>query len=163
MDERCGCVFEYRIAKYDPANRIDGRYAVDDWTSFSDVGKSYGKTELTYEEYLKTETAYIDCCIDLLSKARILSLAIEQAECYSEDILLPSSISDVSEIRVIIASCLREQCWFKLTSKDFFIHFGYDYYMYIGSVLPTAIVEETARKNGLFCERCPSPYNVSEE
>lgn len=156
-------MFEYRITKYNPANRIDGRYAVDDWTSFSDVGKSFDKIELTYEKYLETETAYIDCCADLLSKAQILSLSIEQAECYSEDILLPSSVSDISVIRQLIAACLREQCWFKLTGKDFFIHFGYDYYMYIGSVLPTATVKKTAIKYGLFCEQYSSPYNMAQE
>lgn len=156
-------VFEYRITKYNPANRIDGRYVVDDWTSFSDIGKRFDKTELTYEKYLEIETAYIECCIDLLSKARIRILSIEQAECYSEDVLLPASVSDISEIRHLIAACLREQCWFKLTGKDFFIHFGYDYYMYIGSMLPAATVEETAIRYGLFCELCPSPYNASEQ
>lgn len=156
-------MLEYRITKYNPANRIDGRYAVEDWTSFSDVGKSFGKTELTFEKYLETETAYIDCCIDLLSKAQILSLSIEQAECYSEGIHLPSSVSDIAEIRKLIASCLREQCWFKLTGMDFFIHFGYDYYMYIGTVIPIASVQETAKRYGLFCELYPSPYNMAEE
>lgn len=156
-------MFEYRITKYNPANRIDGRYAVDEWTSFSDVGKSFGKTELTYAKYLDTENAYIDCCIDLLSKAQILSLSVEQAECYSKDIYLPSTVSDVAEMRKLISACLREQCWFKLTGKNFFIHFGYDYYMYIGSVLPTVIVEKTATKYGLFCEQYPSPHNISEE
>ena len=156
-------MFEYRITKYNPANRIDGRYAVDDWTSFSDIGRSFGKTELTYEKYIETKTAYIDCCIDLLTKAQILSLSVEQAECYSEGIHLPSSVSDVAEIRELIEACLREQCWFKLTGKDFFIHFGYDYYMYIGSVLPTSTIEETAIRFGLFCELYPSPYNITEE
>lgn len=155
-------MFEYRITKYDPANRIDGQYTVDDWTSFGDIGKCFGKTELTYKKYLETETAYIDCCIDLLSKAQILSLSVEQAECYSEDLCIPASVSDVDEIRKLIAACLREQCWFKLISKDFFIHFGYDYYMYIGSALPNATVEKTANKYGLFCEQYPSPYNPSE-
>ena len=154
-------MFEYRITKYNPANRIGGRYVVSDWTSFSDIGKSFGKTKLTYERYLETETAYIDCCIDLLIKAQILSLSVEQAECYSEGIHLPSSVSDVAEIRKLIAACLREQCWFKLTGKDFFIHFGYDYYMYIGSVLPPSTVEETAIRYSLFCELYPSPYNMA--
>ena len=71
-------MFEYRITKYNPSNRIDGRYAVDEWTSFSDVGKSFGKTELTYAKYLDTENAYIDCCIDLLSKAQILAFLLSK-------------------------------------------------------------------------------------
>ena len=156
-------VFEYRITKYNPANRVEGRHTIDDWTSFSDVGKSFQGSTLTYEKYLETETAYIDCCATLLSKAQILSLSIEQTECYSEDLHPPSLVSDIAEIRKLIASCLREQCWFKLTAKDFFIHFGYDYYMYIGTVLPTASVQKTAKRYGLFCELYPSPYNMDEE
>lgn len=156
-------VFEYRITKYNPANRSDGPYIIDDWTSFSDVGKNFQGSELTYENYLETETAYIDFCVALLSKAQILSLSIDQAECYSEDIHLPSLVSNIAEIRKLITSCLREQCWFKLTAKDFFIHFGYDYYMYIGTVLPSTSVQETAKRYGLFCELCSSPYNWDEE
>ncbi len=155
-------MLECRITKYNPANRINGRCIVDEWTSFSDIGKHFGETKLTYEKYLETENAYINCCIDLLLKAQVLCLSVAQAECYSEDIHLPSQVSDVAEIRNIIASCLREQCWFKLTCKDFFIHFGYDYYMYIGTMLPAATVENIVTRYGLFFEHYPSPYNMSE-
>ena len=155
-------MFEYRISKYDPDNRIDGKYTVNELTSFSDIGKTFDGAELTYEKYLEMETAYIDCCTDLMSQARVSSLSIEQAEYYSEDIHLLDEISDGIKLRKAIASCLRERCWFKLTGKNFFIHFGYDYYMYIGTVLPAEIVEKTAVKYGLFCERYPSPYNVTE-
>ena len=51
-------MLEYRITKYDSANRVAERYVVDDWTSFSDIGKRFNNVELTYEKYLKTETAY---------------------------------------------------------------------------------------------------------
>ena len=151
---------EYRITKYNPANRIDGVYSADEWTSFSDIGKVFGGTKLSQDVYLKTEQAYIDCCIDLIEKAQITNLPIDQAEYYTDDVHLPSSVFSTSEIRQVIIACLREQCWFKLTGKDFFIHFGYDYYIYIGSVLPIEIVEKTATKYGLFCEQFSSPYNV---
>ena len=150
---------EYRITKYNPDNRVDGVYMTDEWTSFSDIGKVFGGTKLSQDVYLQTEQAYIDCCIELIEKAKISKLYIKQAEYYTEKVHFPSSISDAHEIRQVIAACLREQCWLKLTSKDFVIHFGYDYYMYIGSSLPTESVIETATHYGLYCEQYSSPYS----
>ena len=151
---------EYRITKYNPANRVDGIYVANEWTSFGDIGKKFGDTELSYEIYQKTEKAYIDCCIEIIEKAQVSNLSIEQAECYTDGLCLPLNVSVHDEIRRIIAACLREQCWFKLTGKDFFIHFGHDYYMYIGSSLPTETVENVATNHGLYCEIYPSPYNI---
>lgn len=151
---------EYRITKYNPANRIDGIYMADEWTGFSDIGKVFGGTKLSQDIYLKTERAYIDCCIELIEKSQISSLSIEQPEYYTENIHFPSSISNTKEIRQVISACLREQCWLKPTYEDFFIHFGYDYYMYIGSLLPIETVAEIAAQYGLYCEQYPSPYNL---
>lgn len=150
---------EYRITKYNPTNRINGVYMTDEWTSISDIGKAFDGVTLSQDAYAKTEKAYIDCCIELIEKAKISKLYIKQAEYYTENISFPSSISNTQEIRQVITACLREQCWLKLTSHDFFIHFGYDYYMYIGSSLPVESVIETAIHYGLFCEQYSSPYN----
>ena len=151
---------ECRITKYNPANRVDGKYIADEWTSFSDIGKKFNGTELSYERYRETEKAYIDCCIELIQKAHIPSLSVSQVENYADGIYLPTSVSNTEEICQAIAYCLREQCWFKLTGKDLFIHFGYDYYMYIGSTLTTETIKNTAIKHGLYCEEYPSPYNM---
>ena len=132
----------------------------DEWTSISDIGKVFGGTKLSQDVYLQTEQAYIDCCIDLIEKAQVSKLSTKQAEYYTENIHFPSSISNTQDIRQVITACLREQCWLKLVAKDFFIHFGYDYYMYIGSVLPSNRVAEIATRYGLYCEEYPSPYNL---
>lgn len=150
---------EYRITKYNPANRVDGVYVTDEWTSFGDIGKEFGGTKLSHDVYLKTEQSYIDCCIALIEKAKISNLSIERAEYYAEELNFPSSISNAKDIRQVITACLREQCWLKLIANDFFIHFGYDYYMYIGSVLPSERVVEIVRQHGLYCEQYSSPYN----
>ena len=149
---------EYRITKYNPTNRVNGILVEDEWTSFFDIGKVFGGVELSKDMYLSTERAYVDCCVDLIEKAQISSLVVEQLECYTEGLYIPQIISNTEEIRAVVTACLREQCWLKLTSEDFFIHFGYDYYMYIGSVLPTETVEKTAAQHGLYCELHPSPY-----
>lgn len=151
---------EYRITKYNPSNRVDGVYIEDEWTSISDIGKVFGGTKLSQDVYLQTEQAYIDCCIELIKKAQVSKLSTEQAEYYTENIHFPSIISNTQDIRQVITACLREQCWLKLVAKDFFIHFGYDYYMYIGSVLPSNRVTEIATRYGLYCEEYPSPYNI---
>ena len=51
---------EYRITKYDPANRINGVYMADEWTSFSDIGKVFNGTLLSQDTYLKGVSGI--CC-----------------------------------------------------------------------------------------------------
>ena len=48
----------YRISKYNPIDRIDGIYQVDDWTSYSDIGEQYGGRVVQPSEYLAVETVY---------------------------------------------------------------------------------------------------------
>ena len=131
----------------------------DEWTSFSDIGKVFNGTTLSQDAYLRTEQAYIDCCIELIEKAKIPTLSIQQAEYHTGNVRFPAGISNTQEIRQVITACLREQCWLKLVAQDFFIHFGYDYYMYVGSVLSRETVAEIAATYGLFCEEHPSPHN----
>jgi hypothetical protein len=38
----------------------------------------------------------------------------------------------IDEVELLARLILREKLWCKLESKDMFVHFGYDYYMYIG-------------------------------
>ena len=150
---------EYRISKYNPANRIDGVYIVNEWTSFSDIGKIYEGTKLSYEMYQKTECAYIIFCLKLMEWAHISDVSIQQAEYYTDEIRFPLRVFDKNSVCQMITACLREQCWLKLIAKDFFIHFGYDYYMYVGTLLPFSAVSKLATEYGLFCEICQSPYN----
>lgn len=50
----------YRITKYNPKNREkDGVYSKDEWTSISDIGKSFGDYKLTASDYLKVEDQYL--------------------------------------------------------------------------------------------------------
>ncbi len=53
---------------------------------------------------------------------------------------------------------LREDMWCKFESDNVSIHFGYDYYMYIGSNASCDSVIEQIRLNGLFVEPYRSPY-----
>ena len=152
-------MIEYRITKYNPQNRVNGEYQVHEWTSISDIGKLFDGVVLTYNQYIKIEEAYIDCCIELLQKSNVSELAVCNPEYYDDKIVFPKLLHTESDIRKVIMCCLREKCWVKLETSSFFIHFGYDYYMYISTDLPCSLVEETAKKHSLFCEVSSSPYS----
>lgn len=147
---------EYRITKYNPQNRVNDIYNVDEWTSISDIGKTFDAGALSYMRYKKVEQAYIDCCIALMHQAGILELSVCSPEYYDTDIRFPPVVSNEGDIRQIIKCCLQEKCWAKLETKSFFIHFGYDYYMYVGTDLSCSLVEEITRRYNLFCEKLSS-------
>lgn len=149
---------EYRITKYDPRNRIGGNYDMHEWTSMSDIGKVFHNGVLTHSQYKKVEQAYVDCCIALIRQAGILEFNICCPEYYESGICFPSQISSDDDIRKIVMCCLQERCWAKLEADCFYIHFGYDYYMYIGTDLPFNQVNEIASSFNLFCESFISPY-----
>lgn len=152
-------MMEYRITKYNPQNRLDGKYIVHEWTSISDIGKLFDDGILTHNQYMQIERGYVECCIELLQKACISELFVSASEYYDEVPHFPNFLYSENEIRRAIMCCLREKCWLKLESEDFFIHFGYDYNMYVGTDLPVFFVQEIAKKHGLFCEEQKSPYS----
>lgn len=152
----------YKITKYNPQNRIEGKYTVHEWTSISDIGKLFDDGVLTYDQYIQVERRYIDCCIELLQKAGVSELYVGTPEYYNEGLCFPSILSTESEIRRAIMCCIQEKCWAKLRNKDFFIHFGYDYNMYIGTNLPVTFVQEITQKYNLFCEQKDSPYSIED-
>ena len=60
MKMRNNCIHYLRITKYDPKNRDhNGWYIRDEWTDYSDIGKSLEGKALTRDEYLQVESAYI--------------------------------------------------------------------------------------------------------
>lgn len=70
---------QYRVTKYNPNKRNNlGHYQdQNEWTEFSDVGKSVSK-----EEYLSVEKSYIDSAIDFVASNDIKSLKIIELEDY---------------------------------------------------------------------------------
>lgn len=149
---------EYRITKYNPKNRVNDIYNIHEWTSVSDIGKKFDAGVLSYIQYKNVEQAYINCCIEIINQAGILELSVCNTEYYDENIRFPKLVSHENDIREIIMCCLEEKCWAKLEAENFFIHFGYDYYMYVGTNLPDSLVADISRRYTLFCEYFPSPY-----
>lgn len=149
---------EYRITKYNPKYRLNGVYQKNEWTSISDIGKSFDDGVLSLEDYLKVENSYIQFCLKAIEAAGISELSVSNPEIYCDGLSLPRYVRDTGYIHKIIEWCLREKCWLKLEAENFFIHFGYDFYLYIGTVVPEEFVARIAQDQNLYCECYHSPY-----
>ncbi len=151
---------QYRITKYNPIYRMNGIYTKDEWISMYDVGKMYDGKTFTFEEYLTVEKSYLNVIKKILQEVNIKRVIIKQGEnMYSK--LNNSVLCSQEEVLLVARGCLREEFWCKLVSKDFFVHFGYDYYMYIGANIEEDHMSEIARENGLFSELIQqSPYYI---
>ena len=172
---------QWRVTKYNPDFRDENGYytLVEEWTCPSEIGGTINGKEFTLDEYLQVETAYINSVIKFIEESSIDSLRILQLECdiseedktsplyekeFEKLILKEDSIVNKNEIRLICKMVLRNFLWCKLYSKDnFFVHFGWDYYMFIGSNVNCLSAIKFAENNGLFVEQCTSPYFFSEE
>jgi hypothetical protein len=168
-------MFYWRITKYNPKNR-DTRvaYLINEWTAYSDINKIFDGKSLNYSEYLAVENAYINAInlfmvcnsltelpVDYLEKKRKLyqdpNLSPMMIKMFSQ---IKSGISfNKNEIEIIARLVLREQLWCKLgTENTMFVHFGYDYYMYIGSAKKCVKTIQQIQQSGLFVEEFISPY-----
>jgi len=167
--------FHWRVTRYDPALRNDqGHYPLGDWSSFSDVGKIFNGQPLTFQQYLPYETAYVHAAIAFLSNAGLDDLQVvylENREAENFDaahcdgislvpaLLQVGSMVGRDNLADIVRLNLREVLWCKLEAEGrFYLHFGWDFYMYIGSISPSAEAIHVARTLGLFVEPMTSPY-----
>jgi hypothetical protein len=147
---------QFRITKYNPKKRdAHGAYTLlDEWTSYSDVGKSVSR-----DEYLKVEKAYIETAIDFMIAARVEALTIAGLE--DNETISTAHEGErilVADLEAVLRSLLREEFWCKLESDDAYMHFGWDYYMYIGvKVIDEKTIQE-AHTRGLYVEACVSPH-----
>lgn len=165
----------WRITKYDPRNReTTGFYCKDEWTSYCDIGKEIDDNELTYDQYIKAEDAYIASIVLFMRCNNIKRLRVVNLEKYDDVDNSDQHISElmrrtfdnikegieieVYEIQLLARLVLREKLWCKLESKSMFVHFGYDYYMYIGSVGVCEAYVKEIKALGLFVEQHISPY-----
>ncbi len=173
---------QWRVTKYNPALRDDNGYytLVEEWTCPSEIGKTINGNEFTLEEYLRVEAAYIDTVVQFLNASDLDSLRILQCSTVTisseerQAILYEPAFKDVQvavdrvvtipEIRTICQMVLRNLLFCDFYAKDqFFVHFGWDYYMYIGSSENSLSAIAFAENSGLFVEPIRSPYYFTEE
>jgi hypothetical protein len=171
---------QWRVTRYDPRLRNrQGQFRHDTWSAASDIGQVFEGRVLTTEDYLTVEDAYVDAVVSFLRESGLAALSVVSLE-ISEDnwadrdplhglgiepgfsiatgqVLSKKRLTDACRLT------LREAIWCRLEEPgQFFVHFGYDYYMYIGSLheCPMSIAE--AASNGLFIEHMSSPYLQSK-
>ncbi len=172
--------YQWRITKYNPAYRnAEGHYLRDEWTSASEIGKSFLGEILTLDDYLQVEKAYVDTVMKFLEVYQIENVRLIHLETYglsnvdktsplydpSFDIipLAEDMLVTIEQIPVVCKMALREYIYCQLISEDFFVQFGYDYYLFIGanSIQQEAI--QFASEQHLFVEQMMSPYYLSEK
>lgn len=163
-------MFEWRIAKYNPQYRdATGAYLKDEWTSYSDVGQIFNGHLLTIEEYLTIEKTYIKAIIVFMECLNIYALKVTDLEqeglrCKAvhgiENLIRISNGEwiDKEKMHIVIQLILRNSIWCKLESPEMFVHFGYDYYMYVGSTELCMLALQLIKQSGLFIESFKSPY-----
>jgi len=152
---------QYRITKYTPANRNEqGEYTINEWTDFSDIGKKFDGVELTLDMYLEVENAYISVAISVIKKMNISHVTVRQLEKYTDFCQVQNNQKiTLDELGDVIKGVLRNRFWCKFVAENCFIHFGYDFYMYVGCSISKEEIEEIALEKGLFTEEMKSPYS----
>ena len=175
---------KWRVTRYDPALRNKrGNYPFGDWCYFSDVGQVFNGEELTFQRYLAWETAYANAAVAFLADAGLDALQIEylenknikniDVEQYQDIMLSPSSLCTgmlvtKDNLADVVRLNLREVIWCKLETghredSRFYLHFGWNFYMYIGSSLPSVEAIHYAESIGLFVEPKRSPSLETDE
>jgi hypothetical protein len=166
--------YMWRITKYNPALRnLQGHYLAEDWIAISDIGRFFTGKQLTYEDYFSCESAYASSVLSFLSEAGLSSLRVTELEnhyvadvkverlrdiVFQPALLKAGSIVGGRDLEDIIRLILREVLWCKLIETNkFYVHFGWDYYMYIGSMVPSYAAIRHAELRGLFVEEMASP------
>ena len=67
----------------------------------------------------------------------------------------------LKQLGSVIQLVLREEIWCRLECPTGFLHFGWDYYMYVGvpHLCPESL--ELAKRMGLFVDELKSPYSLN--
>jgi len=150
---------QYRVTKYNPDLE-----SYDEWTDISDVGNSYSGIEFTLQEYKRVESTYVDAIFSLMKAEKVESLILSNfwdGFDYSDKELTLAEGKEFQNdsLKRVIQLILREEIGGQLTSKKgMFVHFGYDYYMYIGISNNYPEVISSIRSSGLYVEPFNSPY-----
>ncbi len=159
----------FRITKYNPIFRNEhGHYKKDDWSSVSDIGKTFDGELLTAADYLNIENAYVKAITMLMKTLHIKVLTISKLE---KRRIIPSPITpskglldthsaivnnqkvSVEVVANIVRLALREDIWCELLSPEMEVYFGYDYYMYAAVSHIDQTLIDTIEETGLFVEQ----------
>lgn len=170
-------MYSYRITKYNPTFRDErGYYTIDEWTSISDIGKNLNDGILSLDEYMRVESLYIDAIFEFIKCLSIAYLEVEMLTRWNNILVADSGhytndmrklyetveegdVLEAKEIDILSRLVLRDELGCKMRYKDdLYIHFGYDYYMYVVCSSECLSTVKKIQNSGLFVEPYKSPY-----
>ena len=130
---------------------------------FRQIGQTFSGVVLTSDEYESVEEAYIQAALSFLRESGLLSMRVAGLENHRMQPLdfQNDSVLPLDRIGEIIRQILREEIWCRLEGSDGFLHFGWDYYMYIGVPHPCPTARARAAELGLYVEEFASPIRES--
>lgn len=156
---------EYRVTKYNPAFRNDcGHYTKAEWTTFKEIGETFSGVVFTREEYDRVEDAYVQAALSFLRESGQSAMRVAGIEKRGRPVDFDNgNVLPLERIGEIIRPTLREEIYCRLEGSESFIHFGWDFYMYIGVPHPCPGAEAQAAELGLYVEEFASPVRESLE
>lgn len=152
----------YRVTKYDSELRdASGAYTGDDWTMFEQIGQTFNGVRLTLSTYLDVESRHLVVLASFLEESgtsRVTAVGVESKD-QSFGVSEGANLSQIEAIETV-RHMLREEGWCRLVDDDrFYIHVGWDYYVYVGCEKPCEVSVALAEEKGLFVDLdFPSPY-----
>lgn len=170
--------YSWRITKYNPSFRDErGAYQREEWTSIYDVGREFMNKPFTIHQYIETEALYIKAIeiirkcfkVDLLKVVSLEKNKYNEREefknVYTSDMyslyhdVREGAFIDLEQLANLSKLILRENLWCKLEANSrMYIHFGFDYYIFIGSSFNCSQQINAIEALGLFVEPFISPY-----
>lgn len=155
---------QYRVTKYDPQLRVNGAYTRHEWTSIADVGNEFSGSIFTMSDYERAEQRHIAFLCALAAREDAFPLTLEALEDHREHSPWQEGQQITPhDLPAIVRDVLREECWCRLTAPGFFIHFGYEYYMYVGCTHTPEAIAALAAEHALYAEPMTSPYHPEPE
>ena len=162
-------MYPYRVTKYNPLYRNEeGAFLRDDWISIEDIGNVCEGTILSYDEYINVENAYVQAVMLFMDCLKLNTLTIMIFEKHIHSIYSQPLLETYNsiykrkpltrkEIQDVIRLCLRGDMWCRLEDPQMYVHFSYDYYMYVGTIKPCITAIKKIEQLNLFVEECESP------
>lgn len=166
---------QYRLSKYNPEYK--GIYN-NEWTSYSDIGKSYNGEKFTKRCYLEMEKKYCDAIITILSAQQTRYIKIRELETpfsseeiaeffFSKNLRLTDKekeiIESIDENQIILIDdieeylklLLRECFWCVLLDPEHKIHvdIGYDYYVHLACNYIDPDIICCLKNQGIYIEK----------
>lgn len=145
---------EYRVTKYDPTRRdATGAYQAAEWTSFAEVGEL-----ISEDAYLRVEDAYVAAAVAFWTETGTPALFARGVENGGDAIAEGGPVSG-DLLPELVRRVLREEMWCRVEGDGYFLHFGHDYYAYVGVSRECPEARALAAASGLFVEEMISPHH----